>query len=106
MNTVRGQPCGKPVKRNGKFVWLQPKYVKLFSHKLPDGRVLKVKGGTQVIDRCWRHIRSFLGSRAHKFGSMGMRNRIRSAQWAYWHQGEDLWLQTGEMLKRQTAAAA
>ena len=33
-------------------------------------------------------------------GSKALRVRVRSAQWAYWHRGQDLWLETGRMLQR------
>ena len=41
----------KRVKRGGKFVWVQPTYVKVSSHKLPNGRRIKTKAGTQIVDR-------------------------------------------------------
>ena len=28
-----------------------------------------------------------------------MTDRVRSAQWVYWHRGADLWLSTGQMLQ-------
>ena len=34
------------------------------------------------------------------WGSKALRVRVRSAQWAYWHRGQDLWLETGRMLQR------
>ena len=35
-----------------------------------------------------------------RVGSKALRVRVRSAQWAYWHRGQDLWLETGRMLQR------
>jgi hypothetical protein len=83
----------------GKAVWIRPKYVQLFQHKLPCGKVIRAKGGTQIIDRVWSFLRDHIGKRTCKVQSTPMRNRIRSAQWCYWHRGEDLWLETGKMLQ-------
>ena len=44
----------------GKTVWAKPKYVETKTHKLPGGQTLKVKTGTQVIDRAWRFIKDRL----------------------------------------------
>jgi len=84
---------------NGKTVWLKPHYTKVVKHKLPGGRSLKVKAGTQIIDRAWRHVRSFLTGRSGKVSSVQLRRRIRSAQWEYWNRGEDMWLKAGEMIQ-------
>ena len=91
---------GRVVKRNGKPVWLKPTYSKTFTHKTCQGRTVRCKGGTQIIDRFWQHLRRYMKHRAHAVGSLAMNTRIRSAQWAYWHRDEDQWLQTGAMLKR------
>lgn len=88
----------KRIKIAGRWTWVRPNYVKLFTHTLPDGSKLTVKGGTQIIDRFWSHLRSHLGHRNRRPGSASLARRIRSAQWTYWHRGEDLWLKTGEML--------
>ena len=78
---------------------MRAKYVQLFSHQI-DGKVIFTKGGTQIIDRCWRHVGEHLNSRSCSAGGQSsFNNRIRSAQWAYWNQGEDLFLKTGEMLR-------
>ena len=66
---------------------------------IPDGRVLRAKGGTQIIDRFWETLRAHIGRRTKKVDSMAIRARVRSAQWEYWHGGKDLWLATGEMLE-------
>ena len=89
---------GKVVKNGGKTVWVRPKYVKMFKHKLPSGRILACKGGTQIIDRAWAYFREHLKSRSSRVGSVQMKARVRSAQWEYWMRDEDLWLKTGEML--------
>jgi hypothetical protein len=90
---------GRFIKKDGKFVWTKPQYVKLFKHKLPNGKTLMCKGGTQIIDRVWLDLRAHLKARSGKVGSAALRRRVRSAQWEYWYRGENLWLKTGEMLK-------
>ena len=44
-------PCGK------KTQWRSPQYVRVVNHKLPNGKTLKVKAGTQHIDRAWRFLK-------------------------------------------------
>ena len=46
----------KRVKRGGKWIWLKPTYVKVSTHKLPDGSKIQTKAGAQNIDRAWRFI--------------------------------------------------
>jgi hypothetical protein len=84
----------------GKTFWTKPKYVQLKSHKLPGGKSLKVKTGTQVIDRCWRFLKERLHDVHAPPGSIDLKTGIRSAQWFYWHRDADLWLETGAMLRR------
>ena len=88
------------MKRHGKPVWLKHTCTKTFTHKTHQGKTIKCKGGTQIIDRFWQHLRRFMKYRSYDVGSLAMNTRIRSVQWAYWHRDEDLWLQTGAMLKR------
>ena len=40
-----------------KVVWVKPNYTKVYNIKLPNKTILKVKSGTQVIDRFWGHLR-------------------------------------------------
>ena len=89
----------KKVKVNGKMIWIQPKYVKLYTHKLPEGGKLQVKGGTQIMDRFWSSLRDHLGTMKRKPNSAALTRRIRSAQWVHWHRTTDLWLQTGKMVE-------
>ena len=85
--------------KSGRKIWVNPKYVRVISHKLPGIRKrLKVKAGTQIIDRAWAHFHAFLKYRGG-VGSDKLMRRIRLAQWAYWYSGLDLWAKTGEMLK-------
>ena len=84
----------------GKFVWFRPKYTKLFVHKIPGGRTLHVKGGTQVVDRVWRFVEDGMKGQTAKVGSVTIAAKIRSGQWEYWHSGEDLWAATGHMVQK------
>ena len=79
--------------------WITPHYVQLFRHVMADGSAVCTKGGTQIIDRFWRTLREHMGSHGVSVNKQLWANRVRSAQWTYWHQGQDLWLQTGTMLK-------
>ena len=47
-NVVRKK---KKVMVQGKARWVLPHYTKVFSHKLPTGKTIQVKSGTQIIDR-------------------------------------------------------
>ena len=84
----------------GKTVWVQPKYVEMKTHKLPGGKTLKVKTGTQVIDRAWQFIKDRLKRCSAMPGSRTLAVKIRSAQWSYWHRDDDQWTAAGEMLQR------
>jgi hypothetical protein len=87
----------KQVKVRGKKVWVKPYFVKLRTHKTQDGKTVKFKGGTQVIDRVWQHIKQ---TTKHTRSCDGQRlnNRARYAEWVYWNSGGDLWLAAGRML--------
>lgn len=62
------------------------------THKLPGGKRLKVKCGTQHIDRCWKFIKERMAKGAHvQAVSMTLNRNIRSAQYEYWHRGDDMW---------------
>ena len=52
-----------------------------------------------TVDRVWRHIREHVSYRSTGRNPKLWYNRVRSAQWLYWHTGEDLWEKTGEMFK-------
>ena len=68
---------------------------------MPDGSVVCTKGGTQVIDRVWQHIREQQKFRSPATNRRQWLYRIRGAQWLYWNKGEDLWSKTGAMIKDQ-----
>jgi hypothetical protein len=79
---------------------VRPKFVKLVTHRLPGVRkAVKVKAGTQIIDRFWEHLRAHLKYCARTPGSAALKNKVRSAQFTYWHKGEDMWVKTGEMIQ-------
>ena len=40
-------------KIGGKYVWQVPTFVKLSTHKLPIGKTIRRKAGTQIVDRAW-----------------------------------------------------
>ena len=89
----------KKVTIKGKTLWVKPKYVALVAHHMPDGTTVKAKSGTQIIDRAWSYIRTHIKNRGAYVGKNSLRPRIRSAQWCYWHRGDDMWAQTGLMLQ-------
>jgi transposase-like protein len=89
----------KRVKVRGKWVWKNPVYSKVVTHKLPGGGTIKVKSGSQIIDRAWRFIREHLRGFSKRPGSSTFATRVRSAQWLYWHRNKDLVAATGELLK-------
>lgn len=89
----------KRVKVRGKFVWKSPNFVKLTTHKLPCGKKLRVKAGTQIIDRTWRFIKDRLRlNQFTKVGSSLLYAQIRSAQYEYWNRNRDLWVCTGQLV--------
>ena len=89
----------KHVKVKGKYVWQSPSLVKLTTHKLPCGKKIRVKAGTQVIDRAWKFIKERLRlNQFTKVGSSLLRAHIRSAQYEYWHRNRDMWACAGQLL--------
>ena len=89
--------CKKKVRKGNKTSWAAPQYVRVVRHKLPDGRVLSVKAGTEHIDRAWRFLKDRLRRNQNvKAGSAAIRRQIRSAQYEYWFRGADLWDKTGD----------
>ena len=67
-------------KKKIKGKWLKPRYAQLFEHKLPNGKTLATKGGTQIIDRfgglcghIWAHEQSGLETLLSNIG-LGRRN--------------------------------
>ena len=78
----------KKVLRGGKKVWKPPTFVRLAKHKLPNGRKITVKAGTQVIDRAWRFLKERVKINQNtKTGSHQLTAKIRAAQYEYWQRG-------------------
>lgn len=50
----------KKVIVKGKARWVKPHYTKVYVHKLPNGKEVKVRAGTQIIDRFWGMLRQTL----------------------------------------------
>ena len=89
----------KSGEKNGKWHWTKPNFVKVKVHKLPGGKTLKVKCGTQLIDRCWKFIKERLSKGTHvRAGMSSLQAQIRSAQYEYWYRGDDTWVRAGELL--------
>ena len=88
----------KKVIVNGKSCWLRPIYSKVTTHKLSNGKKLQVKAGTQLIDGFWKILKRYLGNSPKKPASKALLRKVRSAQWAYWFQSQNLWQKTGDML--------
>ena len=89
----------KKAEKKGKVVWLNPSYTKVYDLKTSDGAHLKVKSGTQVIDRFWGELRRHLRHVTRLPGNNAMTRKIRSAQWLFWHKNDGLWQATGRMLR-------
>lgn len=91
--------CKKRVKVRGKWKWQAPRYTKVVDHKVPGtNKKLRVKAGTQVIDRCWRYLKDRLSLNQNtKAGSQLLKGKLRSAQYQYWNKNADMWLATGAL---------
>ncbi|CAE7785106.1 unnamed protein product [Symbiodinium sp. CCMP2592] len=96
--------CKKRVKVNGRFKWINPKYVGIVEHKTPGAqKILYCKSGTQVIDRACRFLEDrIVISQNCKAGSKLLRANLRSAQYEYWNKNADLWLHTGVLCHAHT----
>ena len=88
----------KSVKVGRKRLRLRPVYSQVRTHTLPNGRKLKVKTGTQIIDRAWQFIKKHIGQSHYRVDSRAMTATIRSAQWSYWHRHQDQWNAVGELV--------
>ena len=97
---VKGKDGKVKKDRNGKamYQWIKPRYTRVVRHELSPGKSLYVKAGTQIIDRAWSHMRTYLRGHSSKVGSQALQRRIRFGQWSYWHRGHDLWLELGKAL--------
>ena len=77
---------------------MKPHYTKVYSLKLPTGDQIKVKSGTQIIDRFWGLLRSHIKHTDRTPGSPTLTRKIRSAQFEYWFRRCNMWKVTGKML--------
>lgn len=89
----------KKVKIGKRFVWVKPKFSKVVEHKLPKGKTLKVKAGTQIIDRFWQTLKKYIGQTPRQPATTVLARKVRSVQWLYWNKGANLWRENGEMMK-------
>ena len=91
--------CKKRTKVKGKWVWQNPKYVSTVKHHIPGtNKQLKVKSGTQIIDRAWRLLNDRTSINQNvKAGSISLRAKLRSAQYEYWYRNHDLGLSCGKL---------
>ena len=94
----------KLVVKHGVRTWLKPKYSVVVAHTLPNSSTLRVKSGSQIIDRFWSHLRTFTKSRSRASpGTQSLRRRVRMAQWTYWHHSKALWSHAGRAIAGTTA---
>ena len=77
---------------------MKPHYTKVYSLKLPTGDQIKVKSGTQIIDRFWGLLRSHIKHTDRTPGSPTLTRKIRSVQFEYWFRRCNMWKVTGKML--------
>ena len=89
----------KKILQGGKYIWVKPHYTKVYKHKLPCGKSVQVKSGTQIIDRFWQHLRAYLKYASRKVASPVLIRKIRAAQWTYWHKNQDGWTALANMLR-------
>ncbi|CAE6928585.1 unnamed protein product [Symbiodinium natans] len=84
---------------NKKVVWVKPHYTKVYNLKLPNKKTLKVKSGTQIIDRFWGHVRTHIKHTSRAPGNLILRRKIRAAQFTYWFRTKNAWTSAGVMLE-------
>ena len=98
--------CKKRAKVKGKWQWQLPRYVQTVTHQIPGkkGRTMKVKSGTQIVDRGWRFLKEHVQVNQHsKAGSKLLRAKLRSAQYEYWNRGKDLWVECRKLCSQNMA---
>ena len=78
---------------------MKPHFTKVFNLKVPGGGKLRVKSGTQIIDRFWGHVRAHAKYAPRVPGNQVLRRKIRSAQFTYWHKNQNAWKATAKMLQ-------
>ena len=95
----------KRVMIKGRAFWLKPKFSKVWWHNVAEEgapkKKLWVKTGTQIIDRAWGMMRKHIGTLSTGPASAMLRDKVRSFQWGYWNRGNDLWAETGAILRSE-----
>ena len=74
-------------------------FTKVYKLKMPNKKTLKVKSGTQIIDRFWGHLQAHVKYTQRKPGNVILRRKIRAAQFTYWTKGQNAWKAAGNMLQ-------
>ena len=93
--------CKKKRIVRGKVTWAAPQHVRVTTHKVAKGKILKVKSGTRHIDRAWRFLKERVrGNQQVKAGTKAIRACSRAAQYEYWLRGRNLWLCTGHLVTK------
>ena len=75
-------------KKKIKGKWIHPKFVETHKIRLPGGRCLCVRSGTQTIDGFWAHLKKQV-MRCHVRNPEVVDQYVRLAQFLYWSQGND-----------------
>jgi hypothetical protein len=86
--------------------WQKGRFAQLFRHRLPGGKVVATKGGTQIIDRVWQTLRKGLKDKKASQGQAVWDNRLRSVQWEYWNSNKDLFQATCDMVREMETPQA
>lgn len=97
--------CKKKRVVRGKVIWVAPQYARVTTHKVAKNKTLKVKSGTQRIDRAWRFLKERVRRNQQvRAGAKAIRARIRAAQYEYWFRGHDVWVCAGHLVMKRVAA--
>ena len=84
---VRHTSVVHQLKKVGKK-WIQPSFVKTFMMRLPGGKKVKIRSGTQTIDGFWTHLRRQV-SKCKGRNLDTIDEFVRFAQFSYWAQNDD-----------------
>ena len=81
--------------RGAKMGWQPPTFARSAKHKLPDGRKITVKAGTQVIVRAWHWLKERLQiNHSTMTGSHQLASKIKAAQHECRQRSGDMWAST------------
>ena len=81
-------------------VGAKPHYNKVMNLTLPNKTKLKVKSGTQIIDRFWGRLRNYVKYTNRTPGNTVLTRKVRAAQFTYWFKGKNAWKSAGTMLAK------